>query len=410
MTVAPERTLLSPTVSDFDPFGMEFRENPSRFHSMMFEASPGFIIMDDVASVFVATYAQCTAVMRDFRRFSSLKPANLPGMQRVDFFNGLPVMNYSDPPDHMRRRKVVNPAFTPRRTERLLESASSLADELLDKALSAGQLELIGDFAKPIAVDALLRRFLGVDDEDQHIFLNFVNTLPLLDSLKFGDPKPQPYVAAWRAGVEWCREQKELARRGASDNLIGQIAGSAEDGSISDDEMMAMMLVLLTGGVSTVAGAIGASLVNLARDSSLRERILQEPDLASKHLDESLRLDPPVSLVMRFATADVELGGKIIPEGAPVYVMIAAACHDPAVFPDPYRFDVDRPNAPDHLAFGHGIHTCIGSAITRRLVPLLIRKVAERAPRLRLAGGDGGLQWNVGTPRARHLERATLSL
>jgi cytochrome P450 len=235
-------------------------------------------------------------------------------------------------------------------------------------------------------------------------------TLPLLDALKLNDPKPKPYLDAWEAGKTYCKQQQELARRGECTNLIGLIATSAEDGSISDDEMMAMMIVLLTGGVSTVAGAIGISLMNLARTPGLAERIRAEPKLAANHLEESLRLDPPVSLVMRFATRDVEVGGTLIPQGTPVYVMIATASHDPKVFPDPYRFDVDRANAKDHLAFGYGMHTCIGNAITRHIVPMLVRKLAERAPNLAIAGADGDIQWESGTSRARHLKSLTLTL
>lgn len=410
MSTALDANIHDLEMMDFDPFGRAFREDPRRFHAMMFETSPGFVMMEGVPSAFVATYKQCTAVLRDFKTFSSLKPKGLPGMQRIDFFNSLPVMNYSDPPDHTRRRKVVNPAFTPKRTEMLIAEASTLADKLLDKAVANGGMEVMNDFAKLISIDTLLRRFMAIEDKDHHIFLDYVNTLPLLDKLELGDPKPKAYLDAWEAGKEYCREQQQLARRGECNNLIGLIANSAEDGSISDDEMMAMMIVLLTGGVSTVAGAIGICLMNLARSPGLAKRIVEEPTLAANHLEESLRLDPPVSLVMRFAAADAQIGEKIIPKGMPIYVMIAAACHDPEVFPDPYRFDVDRANAKDHIAFGQGMHTCIGNAITRNIVPMLIRKVAERAPNLRPAGADGDPQWNVGTPRARHIEQFSITI
>lgn len=149
--------------------------------------------------------------------------------------------------------------------------------------------------------------------------------------------------------------------------------------------------------------------MNLARTPGLAARLRAEPALASNHVEESLRLDPPVSLVMRFAAADTEVGGTVIPKGMPVYAMIATACHDPEVFPDPYRFDVDRPNAKDHLAFGFGMHTCIGNNITRAIVPMVLRKVAERMPGLHIEG-DGGEDWEIGTPRARHLGSLTLTV
>lgn len=395
---------------DFDPFSVAFRLNPEKFHPFLFEHSPGFIDMEGVPSAFIAKYAQCTAVLRNFKSFSSLKPKGLPGMERIDFFNGLPVMNYSDPPDHTRRRKVVNPAFTPKRTALLVEKCGELADALIDGLIKkGGTFEALQELTKPLSVDTLLRRFMAIDDADHYIFMNYVMTLPLLDKMKPGDPKPQAYLDAWAEGAAYCKRQQELARQGKCTNLVGIIADGAEGGAISEDEMMAMMIVLLIGGVSTVAGAAAASLMNLARHPEVGDRVRADPDAALLVLEESMRLDPPVSLVMRFCTTPTEIGGKVILKGMPVYAMIATACHDPDVFPDPYRFDIDRPNVKDHLAFGQGMHTCIGNAITRNVVPLIIRKVAERMPNLRFADREDALQWDTSTPRARHIDKLYLS-
>jgi len=395
--------------SDFDPFGQAFRRNPEKYHPMLLASSPGFICMEGVPSAYVASFAQNQAMLRNFKAFSSLKPKGLPGMDRIDFFNGLPVMNYSDPPDHTRRRKVVNPAFTPKRTQMLNENAAALIDTLIDGILERGDgFEALSELTKPLSIDTLLRRFLGIEDKDQAIFMNYVATLPLLDKMRPGDPKPQAYLDAWAQGAAYCKEQQALARRGECHNLIGVIADGADGGAIDDDEMMAMMIVLLIGGVSTVAGAAAASLMNLARHPDIAKRVRMDPSLASLVLEESMRLDPPVSLVMRFATDDVELGDKVIPKGMPVYAMLAVACHDPAVFPDPYKFDIDRPNVRDHLAFGYGMHTCIGNAITRNVVPLLLNKVLARMLDLRIADREDAVQWDTSTPRARHIGKLYL--
>jgi len=401
----------SADMMDFDPFGSEFRSNPEAFEPRLLKASPGFIEMDGVPSAFVATYAQNTAILRNFKTFSSLKPQGLPGMERVDFFNSMPVMNYSDPPDHTRRRKLVNPAFTPKRVEMLNEKAGLLIDELLDRLIDkGGEFEVMDELTKPLAIETLLGRFMGIAAEDHHIFMNYVATLPLLDKMRPGDSKPQAYLDAWAAGAAYCRGQQELARRGECQNLVGVIVDGADGGAITDDEMMAMMIVLLTGGFSTVAGAAGAALLNLARNPDVAERIRHDPSLASAHLEESLRLDPPVSLVMRFAKEAAEVDGVTIPAGMPLYVMLRVACHDPAVFPDPYRFDIDRPNVKDHIAFGQGMHTCIGNAITRSIVPLLTAKAAERLPTLRLSERYDAVIWDASTPRARHISQLYLKI
>jgi cytochrome P450 len=191
-------------------------------------------------------------------------------------------------------------------------------------------------------------------------------------------------------------------------NLIGLIAASSDQGAISEDEMMAMMVILLTGGVASTAASITASLLHLARHPDCNERIRKDPSLARAHLEETLRVEPPVSLVLRFATSDITLGDGTIPKGMPVYVMNAAACHDPAVFPDPHRFDIDRKNSNAHLAFGYGIHTCIGNAIVRNVVPLVIQSVAERMPNLRVAESNDAIEWDLTSARVRHLKTLKL--
>jgi len=390
--------------ADFDPFSMEYRANPTAYYDAMFATSPGFLTVEGTPSAFVAPYAQCSDVLRDFKSFSSVKPKGLPGMERFDFFNGLPVMNYSDPPDHNRRRKIVFPAFTPKRTESLKEEAAKLIETILDGAIREGGFEAGAELGRPVAIEVMLRRFLGVPDEDHHVFMDYMAAIPLLAALNPGDPKPKAFLDAWEKGKAYCHQQHELALRGELNNLIGVIANSSEDGALSEDEMMAMMVVLLTGGVATIAASITASLMNLVRHPDVGERMRKDATVAAAHLEETLRLDSPVSLMMRFATDDITMGGKTIPKGMPVYVMNAAACHDPSVFPDPRRFNIDRPNGRAHLAFGIGIHVCIGNAIVRNVVPMLTHMVACRMPNLRLADRPDALVWDLNTARARHLK------
>lgn len=407
--MTPDAVCENPVI-DFDPFGAAFRSDPWSFHDMLLETSPGFIDMEGVRSAFVAPYSQVTAVMRNFKGFSSVKPKGLPGMERVDFFNSMPVMNYSDPPDHTRRRKVVNPAFTPKRTQLLNESAEAILDGVIDRLLAkGGEFEGLGEIGRPLAGGVLMDDFLSIPKEDQKIFIDFVATLSLLDKVRPGEGKPQAYLDAWAKGADYCRRQQELARKGEGNSLIRIIVEQAEGGAISDDEMMAMMIVLLTGGVPTVGAASAAALTNLARYPEVAERIRQDPSLAVPFLEETMRLDPPVTLVMRFAKESTEVGGVVIPEGTPVYVMLRVACNDPSVFPDPRRFDIDRPNLKDHVVFGYGMHTCIGSAITRNIVPLLITKIAQRMPGLRLAPRDDAVVWDWSNARSRHIAEVHLT-
>jgi cytochrome P450 len=394
---------------DFDPFGQQFRRDPESWYPGLLDASPGFIMMEGIPSAYVAKQSQLTAVMRDFKRFSSVKPKGLPGMERVDFFNSQPVMNYSDPPTHHRLRRVVNAAFTPNRIAQMADATAAIIDDLLSTVEEGASIEVMSQIAKPMSVRLLLGEFLSVAEEDQPIFLRYLRTLPELDKVRPGEGKPRAFLDAWQEGVEYCSEAIARTRREKTDSLIGLIAAANDDGgTLSDQEMMAMMVVLFSGGISTVAAAAASSLLNIARTPQAAARVREDAAAAGPILEESMRLDPPVMLVMRFAAEDVAVGGATIRRGMPVYALLSAACHDPETWPDPYRFDIDRPNLKDHVAFGHGIHTCIGNAITRATVPRLVEAVATRFPNLRIADPAARLAWET-TPRSRHLAAAQLT-
>jgi cytochrome P450 len=390
----------------FDPFSLGFRQDPLAWHARLLSESPGFMTLEGIPSAYVATHEHNMAVLRDPKRFSSVKPPNLPGMERVDFFNGQPVMNYSDDPDHARRRKVVAAAFTPRRVQEISHVVQELIDELLEPIGPGATAEFYKQVCQPFGVRVMLGLFMNVAREDQPLFLNYVSTLPSLDQLRPGDPKPRAFLEAWEKGREYCRAAIEDARRTGAQSLIGLISSAQEGGALTDDEMMAMMTVLFTGGFPTIASAAASALYRLAENAELAERIRRDSTIAPKFLEECLRIDSPVTLVMRFAIEDVEIGGKIIRRGMPVYTMLSVANRDPKEFPDPARVDIDRPNLR-HVAFGNGVHVCIGSAIARAAIPRLINTVAQRFPNLHPHPAQP-IQWET-TPRSRHMGRVCLS-
>jgi len=397
--------------SDFDPFGAEFRADTVGFYPQLLRESPRFIKLEGVPSIYlVAAHAEVTAALQDFKRFSSAKPPGLPGMERVDFFNSQPVMNYSDPPQHQRLRRIVSGAFSPKRVADMASATARIAGEILDGFGDRRDIDAVKELTKPLSIRLLLTDFMGLADEDQPIFLEHIATIPLLDKMRPGDAKPKPFLDSWAAGAAYCREAVERARRDKTDDLIGLIAAANDEGDrLSDDEMMAMLMTLFSGGISTVGSSASAGLVNLARNPDASVRIRQDPELAVTHYEESLRLDAPVTLVMRFANEDMEIDGRTVPKGTPVYVMIGAAGYDPTVFPEPNRFNLDRDNTKAHVAFGYGLHACIGNNIARATIPALIEIMARRFPNLRLADSDAKFEFDT-TPRSRHYAAAPLAL
>lgn len=393
------------TIEEFHPFTELFMSDPRSFDSVVFDHSPGFLVSDGMPTAFVAKHDQVQEVLKDWQRFSSVKPANIPGMERVDFFNGQPVMNYSDPPNHTRIRGTVHSAFSPRRVKQMAESTSVIIEELFSAIKPGQSIDAVTDIGRPLSINLLLKNFLGVAEKDYPIFLEFASTLPLIDKLKPGEPKPKAYLEAWEKGEKYCRAVLEQAKTDNSENVISMVANAVEGDSLSDAEMMAMMVVLFTGGIATVASIASSALYYLAHNPDVAERIRKDPSLASKHMEETLRLDAPVSLVMRFAQEDVEIGGKVIKKGMPVYVMISSASRDPGVFENPLDFNIDRGSAR-HLAFGMGIHNCIGNNITRNTLPLLIVAAANKFPNLK-PDLTKPVRWEA---TARSCHRATVPL
>lgn len=392
--------------SKFDPFSLEFRNDPIAYHPQLLRESPGFIMMEGIPSAYVAGHAQVMSVLRDWESFSSVKPKNLPGMERVDFFNSKPVMNYSDPPAHDRLRKVIQPVFTPRRMQAAQEQMAKMIDGILDKIGQGEKVEVMSQICKKLTTQLLLTHFLGVDEKDHHIFFNYVSTLYMLDKLRPGDPKPKEFLDAWDAGTAYCREMlKRAEKSGETDTAIGLIYQAMQGDMLSDDEVMAMMITLLTGGAGTMASAGTSSLYHMAENPVLGERVRKDPALAKVLCEEAFRFDPPVTLVMRFAMKDTQVGDKVIRKGMPVYVMISVANRDPSVFPEPNTFSLDREN-PRQMSFGFGVHNCIGSTVTRATLPLLVEAVAKRYPNLRVDSSEN-VEFET-TPRSRHIAKAIL--
>lgn len=385
---------------DFDPFSAGFRADPTLYHQSLLEKSPGFMIMEgEIRSAYVAKFDQCMQVLGNWETFSSVKPPNLPGMQRVDFFNSRPVMNYSDPPQHDRLRRVVNVAFSPGRVRKLAESSDRIIDELLGKIQRGQSVDGMQDFGRPLAVKVLFDEFLGIPTQDQQLFFDFGATFFLLDKLKPGDPKPKEYIEGWNKGEAYCRQLLEKAGKHGGENVLSLIASASESGTMSDSEMMAMVCVLFTGGVPTVSAMGASAMHHLAENPEIAERIRQDESLAKRFCEETLRIDPPVTLVMRFATENVQVGTQTLSEGMPVYTMISVANRDPSVYQNPNEFNIDRPNMR-HLAFGNATHVCIGNAITRMILAKLVVEVANRLPSLRL-NPDAETVWET-SPRSRH--------
>jgi cytochrome P450 len=325
--------------------------------------------------------------------------ANLPGplrwlenKSRDDLLHPLraPSLLAVEPPDHTRYRKTVSAVFTARAVaalrDRVEETANNLLDQLADQP---GVVDIVGGYCAQLPV-AIISDILGVPEQERDRVLEFGELAA--PSLDIGLPWRQyRSVQAGIAGFNaWLTEHLSKLRRNPGDDLMSQVIQNAESGSaetqLNQQELVAIAGLVLAAGFETTVNLLGNGIRMLLDTPEQLETLRQRPDVWPNAVEEILRLDSPVQLTARKALNDVEVAGTRITRDEMVLVYLAAANRDPSVFPDPHRFDIERPNAGRHLAFSGGRHFCLGAALARAEGEVGLRTFFERFPDVRLAG------------------------
>jgi pimeloyl-[acyl-carrier protein] synthase len=292
-----------------------------------------------------------------------------------------------DPPDHTRLRSLVSKAFTPRVVEALRPHIQKIVDSLLDRVAGANAMDLIEDFAYPLPV-IVICEMLGVPFEDHERFKQWgLDIARGLDSILL---PPDSDVArrsdaARSALTAYFREL--IAERRASpraDLLSGLIAAEEVGDRLREDELLATCILLLVAGHETTVNLIGNGTLALLRHRDQLRRLREDPGLIASAVEELLRYDGPVQRTARVSGEDVAIAGRTIAKGELVMPFIGAADRDPAQFPDPDRLDIARTDNR-HIAFGWGIHFCLGAPLARLEGQIALNTLVRRLPKLALA-------------------------
>ena len=333
----------------------------------------------------------------DFRVLSigSNLPAPLRWLERRtrdDLLHPLraPSLLAVEPPDHTRYRKTVSSVFTTRAVAALRDGVEQTAVTLLDElSREPGVVDVVDRYCAQLPV-AIISDILGVPDAHRQRILEFGELAA--PSLDFGLTWPQ-YRRVQR-GIEgfnsWLTEHLRQLRRTPGDDLMSQLIRKAESGSpetyLDEAELHAVAGLVLAAGFETTVNLLGNGIRMLLDNPEHRRTLSQRPQLWPNAVEEILRLESPVQLTARLALNDTEVAGTPVNQGELVIVYVAAANRDPAVFPDPNRFDIERENAGKHLAFSGGRHFCLGAALARAEGEVGLRAFFDRFPDVRPAG------------------------
>ena len=286
-----------------------------------------------------------------------------------------------DPPEHGGHRAIVNRGFTPRRIAALEPRIRKLADELIAGGEGAEEIDLVETFTNPLPV-AVIAELLGLDPARRDDFKRWSTAL-IIGSTGGGVPR----FELFREFRSYMTDIAEERRDHPGDDLISLLVGAERDDGVLDaGQVVGFASLLLAAGSETTTNLVGNALLALRDHPEQAALLREEPDRIPALIEEALRYDAPVQLLMRMATRETELEGQTIPEGALVMAVLGAANRDEAVFADGERFDLTR-STQGHLAFGLGNHFCLGASLARLEARVALETILLRYPDWQIAAG-----------------------
>jgi cytochrome P450 len=338
--------------------------NPFPWYAKMRCESPVFYDAEQ-QSWMVFRYEDVKYIFANWQLFSSKVP-HPP--EQTDFTQSL---NFTDPPKHRSLRSLVAKVFTTRRVEELAPRITQITHELIDQVQAQHRMDFVHDLAIPLPV-IVIAEILGVPVADRADFKRWSDGIVVLDP------------AALKAMADYFRHLLEERRKQPGKDLISDLIAAHEAGeTLTAQELVDFCIVLLVGGNETTTNLLGNAILCFHEYPAAYERLKREPNLLPLTIEEVLRYRSSIQGIERFTTVETQLGGQTIPVGQMVTVWMGSANRDAAQFDRAEEFVVDRDPNP-HVAFGNGIHFCLGAPLARLEAAILLRAVLERLPNLRI--------------------------
>jgi cytochrome P450 len=373
------------TQAVFNPLMPEFHSNPYPFYRALREEDP--VHLSPLGFWVCTRYDDAVMILRDPRfgreGMAKLMEARLGLTQDTSRARD---MLFQDPPDHTRLRALVSRAFTPRVVEVMRPHIQEIVDGLLDRVDGARAMDVIEDLAYPLPVTVICE-MLGVPAADQDIFKTWSTDIArsLDAAILPADSDAIPRGRDARLGLaDYFRSLIATRRKDPKPDLLSALIAAEEEGNkLSEGELVSTCMLLLIAGHETTVNLIGNGLLALLQHPDQLRALRDDPGLIQTGVEELLRFDGPVQRTGRMTTAEVEIGDKRIPRDSVVVSVIGAANRDPKQFADPDRLDVSRKDNR-HIAFGFGIHFCLGAPLARLEGQIALGTLLRRMPKLAL--------------------------
>lgn len=388
----------------------EIRAHPYPFYAQLREHDPihwdeemGFWALTryaDIARVYASPhFSRARGLMHNFERLT-------PDEKRIAepvYDSFARTLMYSDPPSHTRLRELMSLPFGPRHVGQMKEAVAAIVDELLDRAEPQGAMDIVRDFAHPLPV-LVIADLVGLPRSDWAQFKAWSDDLfAVLGTMQHSEELLRRAADSLREMSEYILRISRGKQPGGYKDLISYMTSAMHAGAeLSEEEMVANLGVLLGAGHETTSNLIGTGILSLLGHPEQMRRLREEPALIENAVEEMLRHESPVQIAYRAASRDFEIGGRIIREGQIVNLILGAGNRDPKRYANPDQFDITR-RVGRHLAFGMGIHFCLGSHLVRLEASLALEALLRRFPSLRLETED--LDW-----QAQPIFRGLLSL
>ena len=301
-----------------------------------------------------------------------------------DAIGAVDVLATADPPAHSMQRKLMNRVFVPARINALEPQIRAVVVSALDRALAAGEMEWMDDLSNPLPIK-VISTVLGLPESDGTHLKQWGDAgVDLLS----GVASPERLGECWQLMVGFLQYLRDRLAAPAPGSVTAEIAEAVARGDLSEREGVSLMLQLVIAGSESTASLMGSAVHMLASDSALQDELRAHPERLGVFIEEALRLESPFRGHFRVAREDTVLGGVELPKGARIMLMWGAGNRDEQAFKCPADLDLERDRPKQHLAFGSGIHFCLGAPLARLEAKIAIEELLARASRVELAADE----------------------